>query len=106
MLYHGVFTDLDLFHIDVNAAVNHNAKVVFPAHRVGGTSLATRVFFGSAADVDAGAAEELAINDGSFQSFNGQTLGEGRSGLSCAYNDCIKFLGLCLFPINVLSSAD
>ena len=69
----GVLAGLDAPHVDVDRAIDHDAEVVAPAGHVRGPGARDQRFGGNASDIHAGAAEQLALDDGRLQTFPGQS---------------------------------
>ena len=80
-------------HVDAHAAIDRHAEIRRPARHVGGIGARHHGLGGYAAGVDAGAAEQFALDDGHFHTRRGQALGEGWPGLSCSDDDGVKLLG-------------
>ena len=83
----GVGARLDLGHVDPDAAVEDDAVVGGAAREVRGIGAGDQRLGRHAAGVDAGAAEELALDERDLHAGAGQPAGERRPGLAGADDD-------------------
>ena len=72
----GVLARLDLFHVDANRSVKDDAEIGCASRHVGGTGAGDEGLGGDAADVDAGATEELTLDHGYLEPFVVEAVGE------------------------------
>ena len=84
---------LDARHVDADRAVEHDAVVGAAPRQMGGIGAGDQRLGRHAAGVDAGAAEQLALDQRDLHAGAGQPPGERRPGLPGADDDRVESLG-------------
>ena len=75
---------------EAQRAAEHDAERDGPPRQVGGVGAGNQGLGGRAAGVDAGAAEQLALDDGDLHPGLAETNGKGRARLAGADDDCVE----------------
>ena len=81
---------MDGLEVDFDVGVDGDAVVSGAACDVGGVSTGNHCLCGDAAGVDAGAAEEMAFDEGYRLACGGEADGEGGAGLACSDDDGVE----------------
>ncbi len=84
-----ILARLDPCHVDPNRPVEYDAEIGGATRDMGGTRARDQRLGGNAADVDAGAADQLALDDRGFAAGIAQPDGQRRAGLPGADDDRI-----------------
>ncbi len=80
----------DGLHVDADFAFEDHSVEGGATCHVGGVGAGDEGFGGDAAGVDAGPAEELALDHGDLHAGPGEASCEGWAGLACADDDCVE----------------
>ena len=100
----GVGPRLDARHVDLDGAVEHDAVLAAAAREMGRIGARDHRLRRRAAGVDAGAAEEIPLDDGDRHFGPGEPIGERRAGLPGPDDDRIEPVGHRALPYSAASS--
>src|SRR5687768_6543430 len=101
LVHYRILARLDARHVDTDRARDRDSEVGAAARDVRGPRARDQRLGGNAADVDARAAVELALDDRGFSARAREANCERRTGLSGTDHDRVEFFGHADLPIRV-----